>query len=70
MPSDFNEITTKEIYLELLTDIEPPKVEDKYSHQDWKLTWERLNSGTLSQQSKSYLYLLIHDRVGTRERGH
>ena len=31
---------------------------------------ERLQSGTLSPESKSHIYLIIHRRVGTRDRGH
>ena len=68
--SDITDITTKCIYLSLLESIPPPKVEAKYPDYDWPLIWVRLKSGVFSPAAKSFLYLILHDRVSTKERGH
>ena len=68
--SDVKDLTTKQIYVSLLDTLPAPQVELKYLDQDWQLTWERLQSGALDTEARSYLYLIIHDRVGTKERGH
>ena len=47
----------------------PPVIEDKFPDRDWSLKWSRLKSGVLTPEAKSLLYLLLHERVGTRERG-
>ena len=67
--SDISEITTKQIYTSLLETLPRPQIEFKRPEQDWPLTWERLKSGAISSEARSYLYLIIHDRVSTRERG-
>ena len=33
------------------------------------MIWKRLKSGVFTQDARSYIYLIIHERVGTRERG-
>ena len=71
-PAETEELTTKQIYSLFLDDLPDPPIKEKFPDQCWSLTWERLKSGVLSPRARGYLYLLklIHDRVGTRERGH
>ena len=35
----------------------------------WRLVWERLQNGCITPSARSYIYLIIHQRVGTKERG-
>ena len=44
-------------------------IEDKFPERDWPLKWARLKSGVLTIEARSVLYLLLHERLGTRERG-
>ena len=48
----------------------PPKVELKYWDRNWNLCWKRLDSGVLSFGARNVLFLLLHEKVGTKERGH
>ena len=48
----------------------PAKIELKYENRDWSKVWLRLMSGVLSPPAKNCLFLIIHERVATRERGH
>ena len=68
--SDIKDITTKQLYLSYIEDLPPPVIEDKFPERNWLLKWSRLKSGVLSPESRSILYLLLHERVGTRARGH
>ena len=68
--SDISEITTKELYLALLEELPLPVVQVRNPDKDWDLIWQRLRNGVLTPESKSILYLIVHERVGTRERGH
>ena len=68
--SEIEDITTKEIYKAYISKLPPPNIQLRYPDQDWPLTWERLQSRVLSSKAKSFLYLIVHERVGTRERGH
>ena len=68
-PTDIVEVTTKEIYLSYLQRLPPPKNQRDFCEQDLPLTWNRFKSGLLSLKAKTYLYLIIHDKVGTQERG-
>ena len=68
-PSDIEDLTAKDIYSCLLSDIPRPKIEDKYPENNWSQIWKRLQNGVLSLESRSFLYLIIHERVGTKERG-
>ena len=69
LPSDIEDITTKNIYLCLLEDLPSPLIVQKYPERNWSQVWKRLKSGVLSSESRSFLYLLVHERVGTKERG-
>ena len=69
-PTDINSLTTKSIYTALLKEITPPVIVTKYPERDWSLIWQRLNSGVFTPETRSYIYLILHERVGTRERGH
>ena len=53
-----------------LDDLPVPVIVEQNPERDWILIWKRIQSGVLSQEARSYLYLLAHERVGTRERGH
>ena len=48
----------------------PPAIEFLYVEREWDLVWERLNSGVLTQSARDTLYLIIHEKSFTRERGH
>ena len=67
--SDITSVTAKNLYLSMLDNLPPPKVETKFPDYDWALIWRRLCSGVLSPVAKSLLYLIVHDRVSTRDRG-
>ena len=60
LPSDIEEITTKNIYQCLLQDLPSPLIEQKYPDRNWSQTCKRLKSGVLSSKSRSFLYLLQH----------
>ena len=44
-------------------------IEQKHPDKNWSTIWKRLKSGVFSSEARSFLYLLIHERVGTKERG-
>ena len=67
--NDIHDITTKQVYMSFVEDLPPPVIEDKFPDRNWSLKWSRLKSGVLSPEARSALYLLLHERVGTRERG-
>ena len=46
------------------------KIEESYPGHDWPRTWKLLSNKVLSSESASFMYLIVHERVGTRERGH
>ena len=68
--SDLGDLTTKDIYRCFLEDLPDAPIEIKYPDRDWNLVWSRLESGVLNSKSRSILYLIIHERVNTKERGH
>ena len=70
LPTDIEDITTKNIYRCLLEDLPVPVIVHKHPDRNWSQTWKRLKSGVLSSEAKSFLYLLVHERVGTKECGH
>ena len=65
-----DDATTKSIYQSYLELMPPPPIEIKYPERDWPKTWLRLNNGVLTPSSRDILYLIVHERVFTRERGH
>ena len=44
-------------------------VEIKYPERDFKVVWNRLKNGVLSKYGRNILYLIIHERTFTRQRG-
>ena len=58
--------TTELLYMAMLQTLPKPVVVHNNPEKDWKLKWERINSGTLNQESKSLIYLIVHEiyRVG------
>merc|ERR1711954_240069 len=46
-----------------------PDITVKYPLRDWSSVWRRLQNGVLGSSAKGILYLIIHEKVGTRERG-
>ena len=68
--TSISSITTKSLYLSYTETLPPPNVEVKYAERDWPRIWRRLISGVLSPPAKNCLFLIIHERVATRERGH
>ena len=69
-PEETKEVTTKQLYQLFIEDLPPPNIVLKLPEQNWSLTWERLQNGSLSPEARSYLYLIVHERVSTRDRGH
>ena len=67
--SDLPDITTKEIYNCFIEDLPSAAIEQKYTDRNWGLIWKRLDSGVFDATSRSILYLIIHERVNTKDRG-
>ena len=65
-----SDISTKELYLSYTETMPPPKVELKYIDRDWPLIWKRVNSGVLQPSARNILFLIVHEKLATRERGH
>ena len=63
-------VTTKGLYLSYTETMPPANVETKYEDRNWPKIWKRLPSGVLSPRAKNCLYLIVHERVATGERGH
>ena len=63
-------VTSKHLYDCHVKELKDPLIVTKYPQRDWNLIWTRLNKGIFSSFSRGILYLIIHQRVGTRERGH
>ena len=63
-------VTTKSLYLSFTETMPPPKIELKYDFMNWKCIWSCLCNGVFSPQARNYMYLIIHERVCTRERCH
>ena len=68
--STLHDTPTKSLYLSLTESLPPPSVEVQYPDRDWKRTWKRINSGVLAASARDFLFLIIHERLFTRERGH
>ena len=64
------EATTKSLYISFTETMPPPKVELRYPERDWRRSWKRSVAGVLGKVARNILFLLLHDRVATRERGH
>ena len=63
------DVTTKGLYESYTETMPPPKVE--FTHdRDWEKIWKRLSNGVLDSISRNYLFLIIHERVGTKERAY
>ena len=62
-------VTTKSLFESFTDTMPPPKVELKYPERDFRLTWQRINNPVIDKHARTTLYLLIHERYGTRERG-
>ena len=62
--------TTKSLYISFTETMPPPAIELTHVDREWDLVWRRLHSGVLTSTSRDTLYLIIHDRLYTRERGH
>ena len=68
-PNSISSSTTKSLYLSLTETMPPATVILKYPERNYNLTFKRLMSGVLSKNSRTIIYLFIHERVSTRERG-
>ena len=67
--SNISAVSSKSLYLSLTETMPPPSVVLKYPERDFKLIWSRLNSGVLCKLGRNILYLVIHERSWTKERG-
>ena len=61
--------TTKDIYVSLTNTMPPPKVAIKHPNINYSLVWKRIVNGVFSKTSRNILYLIVHERCFTRERG-
>ena len=62
-------VTTKMLYLSYTETMPPPLIEDVHPQYDWEKVWSRSVHPVLSPTAQSLLYLLVHERVSTKERG-
>ena len=63
------ESTSKSIYISLTETMPQPPVEIKYPDRNFKVVWNRLRNGVLSKTTQNILYLTVHERTFTRQRG-
>ena len=63
-------VTTKSLYLTFIEEMEPSKIEQTHPTRNWKKVWKRLSNGVLHPVARDYLFLIIHERIYTRERAH
>ena len=61
--------TTKSLYESMTETMPPSAVELKYPERNYDLIWKQLNYPVLEKSTKSVLYLLLHEKYVTRERG-
>ena len=66
---NLGDTTSLEIYKSYTDTMPPPAVEYKYPDRNWKRVWRRQNDPILGTGGQSLLDLILHERVGTRERG-
>ena len=67
--SNISAVTSKSLYLSLTETMPPPSVVLKYPDRNFKLVWNRLNSGVLCKLSRNILYLVVHERSWSKEGG-
>ena len=68
--SDFSRISTGEIFLSYTKSVPPTKIELSPLERDWSLIWKRLCFNIFSPMAYNCLFLVVHEKVNTRERGH
>ena len=61
--------TAKIIYNSLTETMPQPSVERKHPDRDFNIVWRRLKNSVLSKSGRNILFLIIHERAFTRERG-
>ena len=66
---NLEQVTTKGLYLSYIETIPPAPIEDVHPEYDWEKIWSRSIHPVLSPTAQSLLYLLVHERVSTKERG-
>ena len=69
-PNEIFSVTAKQLYNAFSESLPSAKIEETYPEHDWPRTWKLLSNKVLSSESVSFMYLITHERVGTRERGH
>ena len=60
--------TTKSLYQSYTETMPPPQICLKYPERDFRLIWERVNRGVLNKNARNHVYILMHERVPTKER--
>ena len=66
---ELQSVTAKEIYKSYTETLPPPAVEAKHPWRDWKTAWKRSVNPIIPRVAQNTVFLLLHDRVGTRARG-
>ena len=62
--------TTKDLFKSYTETMPPSNIEMSYVERDWNKVWKRLCSNVLHPHARNCLFLIIHERVHTRERGY
>ena len=68
--TNLDDVTTRSLYISFIKTLPPPAIEISYVERDWPLVWKRLHNGVFTQSSRDILFLIVHERIYTRERGH
>ena len=55
--------------MEFVKELPSPSIVLDNPGRNWEKVWKRLSSSVLDSETRSYLFLLVHKRVATRERG-
>ena len=66
---NLGKVTTKDLYLSYTETMPPAPIENIHPEYDWEKIWSRSIHPVLSPAAQSLLYLLVHERVSTKERG-
>ena len=67
---ELDTVTTRGMYAEWLSLQDEPEIVREEADKPWGTVWTRVASGLVVDEAINPVYLLAHNRLGTRERGH